>query len=207
MKHLSPFSPRQAVFCKASGFTLLELLISMVIFSSMTLMAYSGLHSVLTSNEVTQEHEEALKGLQRTMMFLEKDIRQLAARPRHSDYGESLPALQTEELELTAVLEFTRYGNPNPAGKMRSTLQRVRYVFEKGVLQRWSWALVDHLDSKPIVMPLLNDLEQISFRFLAAKNQWKTEWVVKNKADLPKAVEIKIQHKRWGNIERLITVY
>jgi general secretion pathway protein J len=207
MKFLSPPSLKVTVSSKALGFTLLELLISMVIFSSMTLMAYSGLHSVIVSNKVTQAHEEALKALQRSMMFLEKDVRQLAARTRHADYGESLPALQTTELELTAVLEFTRYGNPNPAGKMRSALQRVRYVLDKGELQRWSWALVDHLEGKPIIMPLMKEVESISFRFLAAKNQWKTEWKVKNKAALPRAVEIKIQHKRWGNIERLISVY
>ncbi len=192
---------------QASGFTLLELLISMVIFSTMSLMAYAGLNSVLTSNRVTQEQEEALKGLQRTMMFLEKDIRQLAARPRHADYGESLAALQTVDLELTAVLEFTRQGNPNPAEKMRSSLQRVRYVLDKGKLQRWSWSIVDHLDAKPIKMPLMTDVEKIGFRFLAINLQWQTDWVVANKAILPKAIEINIKHKQWGDIKRLISVY
>ncbi|MCK5810959.1 MAG: type II secretion system minor pseudopilin GspJ [Cocleimonas sp.] len=192
---------------QALGFTLLELLISMVIFSTMSLMAYAGLNSVLTSNRVTQEQEEALKGLQRTMMFLEKDIRQLVARPRHANYGESLAALQTVDLELTAVLEFTRQGNPNPAEKMRSALQRVRYVLDKKKLQRWSWSLVDHLDAKPIKMPLMDDVEQIGFRFLTANSQWQTDWVVKDKSILPKAVEINIKHKQWGKIKRLIAVY
>ena len=173
----------------------------------MSLMAYAGLNSVLMSNRVTQEQEEALKGLQRTMMFLEKDMRQLAARPRHADYGESLAALQTVDLELSAVLEFTRQGNPNPAEKMRSSLQRVRYVLDKGELQRWSWSLVDHLDAKPIKMPLMKDVEQIGFRFLAANGQWQADWTAKIKSELPKAVEIKIKHKQWGEIKRLISVY
>jgi general secretion pathway protein J len=179
----------------------------MVIFSIMSLMAYAGLKSVLTSNEATQAHEETLKHLQRTMMFLEKDIRQLAPRPRHANYGESLPALQSTELELTAVLEFTRYGNPNPAEKMRSSLQRVRYVLDKGKLQRWSWVLVDHLDAKPLIMPLLDEVEKIDFRFLAMNQQWQADWAVKNKSQLPKAVEIIIGHKRWGDIKRVFLVY
>ena len=201
---ISPYYPSKS---QALGFTLLELLISMVIFSTMSLMAYAGLNSVLVSNRVTQEQEEALKGLQRTMMFLEKDIRQLAARPRHADYGESLAALQTADLELTAVLEFTRQGNPNPAEKMRSSLQRVRYVLDKGELQRWSWSIVDHLDAKPIKMPLMSDVEKIGFRFLATNLQWQTDWVVAKKALLPKAIEINIKHKQWGDIKRLISVY
>ncbi len=189
-----------------SGFTLLELLIAMVIFSTMSLMAYAGLNSVLTSNRITQAYEKDLKDLQRSMMFLEKDIRQLVARPRHAGYGESFPAVQTD-LGLEGVLEFTRSGNPNPAGALRSSLQRVRYVLDKGELQRWSWSLVDHLDGKPIIMPLMNGVENISFRFMTKNKRWQTKWRIKNKFKLPKAVEISITHKRWGKIVRLISIY
>jgi len=133
-----------------SGFTLLELLIAMVIFSTMSLMAYAGLNSVLTSNRITEAYEKDLKGLQRSMMFLEKDIRQLVARPRHAGYGESFAAVQTD-LGLEGVLEFTRSGNPNPAGVLRSSLQRVRYVLDEGELQRWSWSLVDHLEALIVI--------------------------------------------------------
>lgn len=189
-----------------SGFTLLELLIAMVIFSTMSLMAYAGLNSVLTSNRITQAYEKDLKGLQRSMMFLEKDIRQLVARPRHAGYNESFAALQTD-LGLDGILEFTRSGNPNPAGVLRSSLQRVRYVLDEGELQRWSWSLVDHLDGKPIIMPLMKSVEQINFRFLTQKKQWQSKWKVKNKSELPKAIEINITHKRWGKITRLISIY
>ena len=199
---LTPKHPMRS----SSGFTLLELLIAMVIFSTMSLMAYGGLHSLLTSNQVTQEHEQQLKELQRTMMFLEKDIRQIAARPRHAAYSEVLPALQTD-LDFGGVIEFTRSGNPNPAGKLRSSLQRVRYVLDKGELQRWSWDLVDHLEGKPIIMPLMHSVEKISFRYMKANKQWQEDWIVKNKAELPKAIEININHKRWGDIQRLISIH
>ena len=190
----------------SSGFTLLELLIAMVIFSTMSLMAYGGLHSVLTSNRVTEEYELQLKELQRTIMFLEKDLRQLVARPRHAAYNEVLPAVQTD-LGVDGVLEFTRSGNPNPAGKLRSSLQRVRYVLDKDELQRWSWELVDHLDGKPIIMPLMGSVEKISFRFMSENKQWQENWLVKDKSALPKAIEINISHKRWGEIRRLISIY
>ncbi len=190
----------------SSGFTLLELLIAMVIFSTMSLMAYGGLHSVLTSNRVTEEYELQLKELQRTIMFLEKDLRQLVARPRHAAYNEVLPAVQTD-LGVDGVLEFTRSGNPNPAGKLRSSLQRVRYVLDKDELQRWSWELVDHLDGKPIIMPLMGSVEKISFRFMSENKQWQENWLVKDKSVLPKAIEINISHKRWGEIRRLISIY
>lgn len=189
-----------------SGFTLLELLIAMVIFSTMSLMAYAGLNSVLTSNRITEAYEKDLKGLQRSMMFLEKDLRQLAARPRHAGYNESLAAVQTD-LGLEGVLEFTRSGNPNPAEKLRSSLQRVRYALDKEELQRWSWSLVDHLEGKPIIMPLMSSVEKISFRFMTKNKKWQGDWQIKNKSELPKAIEINITHKRWGKITRLISIY
>ncbi len=189
-----------------SGFTLLELLIAMVIFSTMSLMAYAGLNSVLTSNRITEAYEKDLKGLQRSMMFLEKDIRQLTARPRHAGYNEFFAAVQSD-LGLDGVLEFTRSGNPNPAGKLRSSLQRVRYVLDKDELQRWSWSLVDHLEGKPIMMPLMNSVEKISFRFMTKAKKWQADWRIKDKSALPKAIEITIKHKRWGKITRLISIY
>lgn len=192
---------------QSSGFTLLELLIAMVIFSIMSLMAYGGLHSVLNSNASTQAYEKDLKGLQRSMMFIEKDLRQLTARPRHSGYNETQGAIVSEDLDIGALLEFTRSGNPNPANKLRSSLQRVRYVLEQEELQRWSWSLVDHLDAEPVVMPLVTSIETVSLRFMNAKKEWLESWASEDKSELPKAIEINITHKRWGKIRRLISIY
>jgi len=188
------------------GFTLLELLIAVVIFSTMSLMAYAGLNSVLTSNRITEAYENDLKELHRTMMFLEKDIRQLITRPRHASYNEFFAALQSD-LGLDGLLEFTRSGHPNPAGKLRSSLQRVRYVLDKDKLQRWSWSLVDHLEGKPVIMPLMHSVEKISFRFMNKAKKWQTNWSIKDKSALPRAIEITIKHKRWGKIIRLISIY
>lgn len=192
---------------QSSGFTLLELLIAMVIFSIMSLMAYGGLHSVLNSNASTQAYEKDLKGLQRSMMFIEKDLRQLTARPRHSGYNETQGAIVSEDLDIGALLEFTRSGNPNPANKLRSSLQRVRYVLEQEELQRWSWSLVDHLDAEPVIMPLVTSIETVSLRFMNAKKEWLESWASEDKSELPKAIEINITHKRWGKIRRLISIY
>ena len=70
------------------GFTLLELLVAIVIFSLMSVMAYGGLFNVLTGNEVITQQEKSLKELQRTMMFFERDIRQIVPRPRSTDSGQ-----------------------------------------------------------------------------------------------------------------------
>ena len=73
---------------KNVGFTLLELLVAMAIFSLMTVVAYAGISSIMLNDQTSLEHETALKKLQRTLVFVEKDLRQLALRPRNDGYSE-----------------------------------------------------------------------------------------------------------------------
>ncbi len=187
-----------------SGFTLLELMIAMVIFSFMSIMAYSALANVFKSNEVITEQETKLKKLQRSMMFIERDLRQLVLRPKSSGYGQpSLPALDSG-LDSEGVIEFTRAGNSNPTELLRSSLQRIRYTLEDKKFNRLSWNFVDHIEAEPIKILLLDNVESLSFRFLDDKNNWQENWASLTKN--PIAVELALEHKNWGKIVRLFSV-
>ena len=190
---------------KNSGFTLLELMIAMVIFSFMSLMAYSGLINILKSNEVIGALEQDLKSLKRTMMFFDRDIRQLALRPRRFGYNktDTLPAL-VSSLDSEGLVEFTSAGVANPLELVRSSLQRIRYTLEDKIVKRLSWKIVDHLDAEPSSISLLDNVEAFSLRFLTKTGVWEENWGAKN--DLPKAVELTLEHKKWGKIKRLILV-
>lgn len=185
------------------GFTLLELLVAMVIFSLMSVMAYGGLSNVITGNEVIATQEKRLKELQRTMMFLERDMRQLVPRPRTIGFNQYSKAFEYG-LDSDGLIEFTRAGNPNPIAMKRSSLQRVRYDLEEKTLVRKTWALVDHIDLDPTSMKLLKDIEIFELRLLDKNNEWQENW--KELKEVPKAVEINIDHKQWGKITRLIPV-
>ena len=186
---------------------MLEVMVAMVIFSIMSLMAYEGLANMLRSNEAVEAYEKDLKSLQRSMMFIERDFRQLVARPRRNGFEkDALSPAITSGLDGDGLVEFTRSGNPNPANQPRSSLQRVQYEFKDNQLFRRSWNLVDHLDGEePLVMPLLSGLESVSFRFMSHDKQWQENWGSGGQLfELPKAVELKIEHKRWGEIIRVI---
>lgn len=185
------------------GFTLLELLVAMVIFSLMSVMAYGGLSNVITGNEVIANQEKQLKELQRTMMFLERDIRQLVPRPRSIGFNQFSRSFEYG-LDSDGLIEFTRAGSPNPIGLKRSSLQRVRYDIDEKTLIRKTWALVDHFDLEPTSMKLLNNIESFELRLLNKNNEWQENWT--ELKDIPKAVEINIEHKNWGKITRLIPV-
>lgn len=189
---------------KQSGFTLIELLVSMMIFSLMSIMAYSGLINIFKSNDSLIIQEAKLKSLKRSMMFFERDMRQLVLRTRSTGYEQSEGAF-VYGLDSEGLLEFTRAGNSNPMDLDRSTLQRVRYDVEDNNLIRSSWSLVDHLDAEPVKMTLLEDVEELTLRMLSIEGSWQDNWGV-GIDNLPKAVELKLEHKYWGNIHRIIPV-
>ncbi len=189
---------------KQSGFTLIELLVSMMIFSMMSLMAYGGLINIFKSNEVLTAQEAQLKSLKRTMMFLERDMRQLVFRNRSAGFGQAEGAF-VYGLGQDGLLEFTRAGNSNPMDLKRSTLQRVRYDLDAKKLIRSSWSLVDHLDAEPVKMTLLENVDDFTLRLLSEKGSWQDNWGLTAKG-LPKAVELSLEHKYWGKIKRLIPI-
>jgi len=187
-----------------SGFTLIELLVSMMIFSMMSLMAYGGLINIFKSNEVLTAQEVQLKSLKRTMMFLERDMRQLVFRARSAGFGQSEGAFLFG-LGQDGLLEFTRAGNSNPMDLKRSTLQRVRYDLDDKKFIRSSWNLVDHLGAEPVKMTLLEDVDDFTLRVMSNKGIWQDNWGKRAKG-LPKAVELTLTHKYWGKVKRIIPI-
>lgn len=188
---------------QTQGFTLLELLVAMSIFAFMSVMAFVGLNNALTSNEVITEKEQRLASLQRAVMFIEKDFRQIVLRPRTSGYQQKEQAF-AYGLDSSGFLEFTRAGNQNATGLARSNLQRVRYDYEDKNLIRNSWSIVDHLEAEPLKTTLLEEIDSIEIRLLDQNNEWKKNW--SNTEFLPKAIEITIEHAYWGKIKRLISL-
>ncbi len=201
-------SIRQAQAKKQLAFTLIELLIAMAIFAVMAALAFGGLRSVIATSSGVEQQIERLESLQRTVMFLERDVRQLAARPVNTEVAKRRYALQAGP-NGDILLEFTRAGNPNPGGLTRSSLQRVRYVLEEGVLIRQTWDQVDSLLSdEPVKLKLLDKLKGVKFKFLDINNKWQTNWGIRGPLDqLPLAVEIVLEHEQWGEVRRLIPVF
>jgi len=188
---------------KNKGFTLIELLVAMAIFSLMTAVAYAGIASVMLNDQASLEHETALKKLQRTLVFVEKDLRQLTLRPRNDGYSELHQALKADG-GGDVLIEFSRLGNPNPTDLSRSSLQRVRYTIEEQKLQRLSWNLVDHSDAEPLTMTLMEGVTEAKVAFFSTEGESLEAWT---KSTLPMGVEIKLTTERWGEIRRVFPIY
>lgn len=193
-----------------NAFTLLELLIAMSIFSLISIMAFSGLNSVLFNKEVVDLQLQRLSNVQRTMLNLSRDIEQAADRPIRDELGSTLPAFSGGQNIDSTIFELSRYGWRNPAQQPRSTLQRVAYSFEDNQLIRLYWHHLDHLQTdEPVRRVLLNNVDNVEVRYL--DKEWSDSWPPLdlqqgNTSAPPRAIEITLELKDWGKITRLFRV-
>ncbi|MBM7060889.1 type II secretion system minor pseudopilin GspJ [Pseudomonas sp. UL073] len=192
------------------GFTLLELLIAIAIFALLALATYRMLDSVLRSDAATRVQEQQLRELTRAIGAFERDLLQVLARPVRDGNGESLPAL-TGVAGDSAQLEFTRAGWRNPTGQLRSQVQRVRWQLSGEQWQRRYWLVLDQAqDSQPQMQQVLDGVIHFSVRYLDAENRWLDSWPPSegtsedNLRQLPRAVELTLEHRRYGQLRRLL---
>lgn len=197
------------------GFTLLELLVAMAIFSVMSVMAYSGLRSMIDTREHVEKEAKQLAELQMAFTFLGRDVQQALARKVRDESGEFLSAMVWDDV-FEPYMEFTKKGYHNPTGRPRSNLQRVKYQLADGELRKYTWAVLDRAPgSEPFSRLILSGVETFSAEFLDEMGQWHTKWPVnplggeispQHREKLAKAVRISLDVKGWGRIQRLFLV-
>jgi general secretion pathway protein J len=192
------------------GFTLLELLIAIAIFALLGLGTYRMLDSVLQTDKVTRAHELQLRELVRAMAAFERDVLQVQARPARDPFGDSRAALLGEGLDSPA-LELTRSGWRNPLAQPRASLQRVRWQLSGEQWQRRYWRVLDQAqDSQPQIQQALDGVTDLQLRYMDQKGNWLGSWPPLEKSPdealkiLPQAIELVLQHRRYGEIRRLL---
>jgi general secretion pathway protein J len=207
---------------RQQGFTLLELMIASIIFAIMAIMAYGGLDNVMDNSEASQQALNRLKQAQHTVTILNRDLNQLVQRDIRDGFGNKQPYL-VAGTDVDNLVEFTRSGRVNPGRLIRSSLQRVTYRFEEDKLIRLQWPQLDRtqeMEAKQSV--LIDELEQVTIRFLDQDNEWQEQWPPLNAqvsaptaggtgatagtAIGPVAIEVILQLKDWGDIRRLYEV-
>ena len=190
-----------------AGFTLLELLVALAIFGLLAAMSYGGLQAVLEQQFYTQQAADRLAGLQKLYLIMQRDIEQVVPRTVRDEFGDTQQPLVGGD-----GLQLTRGGWRNPAGRQRSTLQRVGYAFNGEQLLRYSWSVLDRAqDSEALEQPLSPDVERLQLRYLDAADEWQDQWpdalassLSTDPEDapqvLPRAVEVTVEHKTYGTL-------
>lgn len=198
---------------RVRGFTLIEILVAMAIFSLMAVMLFGGFIAI--SNQVDWSHARAarLQQIQKSIIYLSRDFSQLQPRPVRSELGDfKEPALSADARNIYLVT-LTRGGWSNPAGIPRSTLQRVAYRLEDRQLVRLDWPVLDRLSgTEPRRTEILDDVDEVIIRYLDAQLEWHENWPPLGSDNnvaawmRPLAVEISLELSDQGRITRLLEI-
>ncbi len=172
------------------GFTLLEILIALSIFSIMAVVSTTALYNIFHTQDAINKESMKLSQLQLAFIRLERDITQIVNRP----------------IELASShMEFSTFGQSNPLGiSQNSSLTRIKYDFQNKQLIRYS------KPNAQIITPqkankevLLNDINSLSLHFLDDKYQLQSVWYPRY---LPRAVRVDIDSEYFGKISRFFAL-
>lgn len=194
----------------SSGFTLIEILVAMAIFSIIGLASTGVLNSVINSDQLSSERFAKLEELQRAMLTIERDILQIVPRALRVNGEATGLAISGGEDVLNSDadgLGFVRAGWHNPQMLLpRSTLQAIGYRVQEQQLQRLYGNYVDNvIGFEPKVKILLSDIEDFRVSFLTEVEQledpeeWEESYA---NANLPIAISITLVSKTFGEIRR-----
>jgi len=199
------------------GFTLIEILIAMAIFSLIGLASTGLLTTVIDSNAISEERFAKLQRLQRAMITIERDLQQAVPRSSRVN-GERQNAVmaggETADSDGDGI-GFVRGGWHNPQLMLpRSTLQFVAYRLRENKLERLYSNYVDNvIGYEPKVRVLLEDVESLKVEFLATSSSESLDdddgfsWSESYQGTvLPRAVAIEFVSKDFGNIRREFTL-
>ncbi|WP_248805726.1 type II secretion system minor pseudopilin GspJ [Pseudomonas sp. MWU13-2100] len=177
---------------RQAGFTLVELVIALAIFSLIGLASYRLYEGVLITQARVSAHEQGLRSLQRALALLERDVMQ-ATIPKEG-VAVTLSAGQ---------LNLQRVNARNPLDEPRSERQEVAYRLEEGTWWRYHRSLDLPETHK---QPVLKDVRALQWRLYMDKAGWRSDGAsTPGRASVqPRALEITLSAGRFEQIRRVI---
>lgn len=192
------------------GFTLIEILVAMAIFSLIGLASAGVISSVIESDNQSKQRIQQLEGLQRAMLTIERDMMQAMPRATRIEGELNDTVMVSGENVLSSEADgigFVRAGWHNPQLILpRSTLQSVGYRLQDGELHRLYGNYLDNvIGYEPKVRVLLTGIEDFQITLLTKRenlddpNTWEEEY---SGSSLPIAISVTITSETFGSIHR-----
>ncbi len=176
-----------------TGFTLVEMMVALLIFSLLSVAGVALLRSAVNSDEVTSAKLGDMAEMQRFVSLIEADLNQAVPRSFRSDSGTRTASFSAgSNSQNGTLMTFTSGGQSNINDKPRSNLQRIEYRILEGRLERLYYEMTDGGEaSQPAI--LLENLQNIDVRFRNKRGIWSDRWEFERLTDLPRAVELKFE--------------
>ena len=190
------------------GYTLVEVLIVMSLFSLISLLSLSFLNtSVSTSIGITSK-SKLLNQLSVFSEVLKDDLFHVAKQFPRSDETNQFPSffkLNNNFQEGEAILEFVRSSSSDGIDEL-GAINKVMYKVEDNILYR-NFSPYLNAPYEKQALALISDLEELEIKVLFDRNEYLT-WPPFNEADLkiyPTLMEINIKFSD-GNFEKILFI-
>jgi len=187
-----------------AGFTLIEMLISLLIFGMLTAAGVTLLTLTVRTQETSDRVIESLSAVRRTAALLNADLAQAAPRVHRNGDGQPVAAFLGGSGNEALLVAFVRRGWEDE-NAFRSSLQRVEYRLRDGRLERWRYDAVDG-EGHALAMPLLTGVSRVQLRYRDRDGGWRDRWDPTDPARLPVAVELVSDSEGQGQIRQVFLV-
>lgn len=190
---------------KYSGFTLIEVMVSVAIFAVIASIMGPALLQFLEVREKVGAKQDRLEGLQKTFLFLANDFRYAANRLGKDEFGD--PGKATMTVGDDSLIDFTAaYPDLNLGGT--NVPRRVRWVLEDNVLQRLQSPVMDpDSDTRMMRQSLLNEVEDVDIELSViedGRDNTSKRWDEETR--LPDKISITIKMENRQEYQRIFTM-
>lgn len=203
---LMPNRQNRVLLQRERGFTLMEILIALFIFTLISMIMVTSLHSVISAQSGTEATAERVRKLQTALLIMSRDIEQTINRPIMNTVGKEEAAFVGTARDMF----FTHAGLANPSSAlMQSSLQRTHYTWHDDALWRGAWRALDQApQSQEHARQLLDHVTEARFQYLDHAGHFHEAWPVEDKKaeKLPLAVRVEFTISQWGKISQLYVI-
>ena len=175
------------------GFTLIEVLISLVILSIIAIVSTNFLQSSIDLRNQSQSKVDDIKVFNLGVSTIRRDLMSTVNLPMRDNFGNQLPNFMGSNSEK----KITFLGFINRIDSSRSSISRIEYLFDDTKFIRRVYFTADPYDyDDHIDSVIFNNIEDVEISFLS-DNRWFTEWPAGQTAayKIPKLVKIEINDK------------
>ena len=176
-----------------NGFTLIEVLISLVILSIIAIVSTNFLQSSIDLRNQSKSKVDDIKVFNLGVSTIRRDLMSVVNLPMRDNFGNQLPNFigSNTDKKIT-FLSFI-----NRIDSSRSSISRIEYLFDDTKFIRRVYFTADPYDYDDYIDSVIfNNIDDVEISFLV-DNRWFTEWPAGQTAAymIPKLVKIEINDK------------
>ena len=175
------------------GFTLIEVLISLVILSIIAIVSTNFLQSSIDLRNQSKSKVDDIKVFNLGVSTIRRDLMSVVNLPMRDNFGNQLPNF----IGSNADKKITFLGFINRIDSSRSFISRIEYLFDDTKFIRRVYFTADPYDYDDYIDSVIfNNIDDVEISFLI-DNRWFTEWPAGQTAAymIPKLVKIEINDK------------